>query len=86
LHMAYLVTGSTLAQAGVLLLQVYKGGAVLLPKWMRPRRCNMHHALLVARHTSHVTRHTSHVSRHASHVTRHASHVKPQVQLHAAVC
>lgn len=40
LHMAYLVTGSTLAQAGVLLLQVYKGGAVLLPKWMRPRRYN----------------------------------------------
>jgi hypothetical protein len=38
LPMAYLVTCSTLAQAGVLLLQVYKGGAVLLPKWLRPRR------------------------------------------------
>jgi hypothetical protein len=36
--MAYLLTCSTLAQAGVLLLQVYKGGAVFLPKWMKPKR------------------------------------------------
>ena len=36
--MAYLVSCSTLIQTAVLLLQVYKGGAVILPKFLRPRR------------------------------------------------
>jgi hypothetical protein len=38
LSMAFLVTASTFLQMGVVLVQVRKGGAVLLPKWMQPNR------------------------------------------------